>query len=405
MDPFCRRRRSLAPFLAASTSLGALFVIGCASPTPPRAPSLNLPQLVTDLSASRIGNTVELRYTLPHLSTDRLPLFDPKHHRTTIHGTFCREIDHQDCASIKSFQQTLTGTPRISIIWQDELPQRLTVGAPHLLGYRVEFFNADGRSAGKSQPAFTVSGEAPGPVSSLHSEGTRRGILVEWSPTPKANGEIILNRIDLRSKPVIQTKAFTPKPSRNARITDSAMKHDIRDDETWLSTNSATGRTLDTNVVTGEPYRYTAIRRIMVPLGNRTFEIRSAPSAPTDITLAETFPPDAPTALTVAGFQPPAAAGEIAHFAADLIWQPVDNSVAKQIASPIVGYNIYRESLDAQGHITASRTRLNAAPVAIPGYHDTTAEATIRYRYSVTAVDGKSKESASAYVTLDPAQQ
>jgi hypothetical protein len=381
--------------------------MGCASPAPPRTPSLDLPQPVTDLTATRIGNNVELRFTLPHLSTDKLPLFDPRHHRTTIRGTFCREADH-DCAAIGSFQQALTGTLRTPITWQDELPQPLATGVSRMLGYRVELFNADGRSAGKSQPAFTVSGPAPSPVSSLHAEGTRRGILLEWAASPNTTAEVILNRIDLTPKPAIQPAVdTTPRPptAPKKRVSGSAIKHDPRDDETWLAANSTADRTLDTTVVAGEPYRYTAIRRAIVKLGTRTFELRSAPSAPIDFSLAETFPPDTPTGLNAAGFQPPAAPGETTHYAVDLIWQPVDNSVAKQIASPIAGYNIYREPLDTQGHPAAPRTRLNATPVPIPGFHDTTAEVATRYRYSVTAVDGKGNESASASIALEPTPQ
>jgi hypothetical protein len=321
-----------------------------------------------------------------------------------MRGTLCREMDHHDCAVINSFEQALTGTPRTPIALHDELPQTLTVGTPHLLGYRVEFFNGSGRSAGKSQPAFTASGPAPAPVSSLHSEGTRRGILLQWQPDAGVGGEVILSRIDLTPKPTIQPKSLAARSPRKRRLTGSVIKHDPREDETWLAANSAIGRTLDTDVIAGEPYRYTAVRRTMITLGNRAFEVRSAPSAPTDITLAETFPPDAPIALTAAGFQPTSAPGDTTHFAVDLIWQPVDNSVANQIAAPIAGYNVYRENLDAQGHITASRTRLNTEPVPIPGYHDTTAEAATRYRYSVTAIDGKGNESTSASITLYPTQ-
>jgi hypothetical protein len=400
MNLFCPSSRSLASILAAASTL---FALGCASPGPPRAPSLNLPQPVSDLSASRTGNAVELRFTLPHLSTDKTPLYDPKHHRITIRGALCRELDKGDCATIASIQPALSSAAHIPFTWRDELPLALTSGNRHLLSYRVEFFDDTGRSAGKSQPAFTASGPAPTPVSALRAEGTRHGILLQWATPPSTPGEVLLSRTALAPKPALQPKTAAPKST--TRTSGSAIKHDPSDDEVWLATNANAGRTLDTNVVAGEPYSYTAVRRTLTKIGTRALELRSVPSAPIDFTLSESFPPDTPTGLTAAGFQPPANPGETTHFAVDLIWLPVDNSIAAQIASPIAGYNIYRQTLDAQGHPIAPRTRLNTEPVPSPGYHDSTAEPSARYRYSVTAIDGKGNESTPTTITLEPSPQ
>ena len=48
------------------------------------------------------------------------------------------------------------------------------------------------------------------------------------------------------------------------------------------------------------------------------------------------------------------------------------------------------------------RTRLNPAPVPVPSFHDPSASPAARYRYSVTAVDGKGNESPAATVLLEP---
>ena len=406
MDSSCRSQKNLSKLFALSASLlGLLLSIGCASPGPPRAPSLNLPQPVSDLTANRIGNVVELHFTVPHLSTDKTPLYDPRHHRTAIRGILCREVDHRDCNTVASLQPPLTSATHISFTFKDELPLLLTTGSPRLIGYRIEFFNDLGSSAGKSQAAFTASGPAPTPVSALQAEGTRQGVLLRWTAVHNPSDEVLLHRLALAPKPILQPKSGAPvKPS--AHFSGTATKHDDRDDATWLASNSAEGRTLDSTVIAGEPYRYTAVRRRLVTLDTRTFDVRSVPSAPVDFTLSEGYPPDTPTALTAVGFQPPPTPGttEILHFAVDLIWQPVDNSVDAKIAAPIAGYNIYRETLDAQGH-PGPRTRLNSAPVPIPGYHDTTADASTRYRYAVTAVDAKGNESATATVTLEPSPE
>src|SRR6201982_3873309 len=59
--------------LAPATTLTA-FVAGCASPGPPRPPSLNLPEVVKDLTAERVGDVVRLHWTTPDRTTDRLDL-------------------------------------------------------------------------------------------------------------------------------------------------------------------------------------------------------------------------------------------------------------------------------------------------------------------------------------------
>ncbi len=45
--------------------VGGLVVVGCASPGPPRAPSLHLPQPVKGLTAERHGDAVVVRFATP----------------------------------------------------------------------------------------------------------------------------------------------------------------------------------------------------------------------------------------------------------------------------------------------------------------------------------------------------
>ncbi len=64
--------RQITPVLAAA-ALG-LAAWGCASPGQPQPPSLKLVRFVDDLSAERIGDAVELRWTTPSATTDNLPV-------------------------------------------------------------------------------------------------------------------------------------------------------------------------------------------------------------------------------------------------------------------------------------------------------------------------------------------
>jgi hypothetical protein len=348
--------------------------VGCASPGVPRPPSLNLPQPVRDLTANRIGDTVQLHFTVPSRSTDKLPL-----RGTTLSATFCRELDHQLCQPISASSTTIPVTTREdAFTWTETLPPDLTRGEPHTLGYRVAFSNIAGRSAGNSAPAFTATGPAPAPVKALHAEGSRLGIVLRWAPAAPDGGSIILQREDLAPAPP------TPGPHSKPATPTSAIVDLI------APPGTPTNTLLDASAQHDTPYRYTAMRGLTVQLGGRALELRSAPSLAPTITLRQIYPPLTPTGLTAAPFTATEAA-----FAVDLVWQPVDEP---GLIVPLAGYNLYREPLIAPN----TRTRLNPSPLQLPAFHDITAAPNTPYRYSVTAVDTKGNESPAATLILQP---
>jgi hypothetical protein len=393
MDFFCRKVRSARSF-APHQSLGIFFstflpftaLFGCASPGPPRSPSLNLPQPVSDLTASRTGNIVELRFTVPHLSTDKLPLFEPHHKAMPLHGTICRELKPAPCITITNIAPELTAADHATFTWHETLPESLASGSPHLLVYRVEFLNKNGKSAGTSNPAFTASGSAPAPVANLHAEGTRGGVLLQWTRDPSTT-DILLHRIDLG-----------PKATATSNKTKGPLPSASKSDDLWLNANSQQARTLDASVTASTPYRYTAVRRELLTLDKHPVELRSDTSPAVEFTLQPTYAPAAPTGLEATGFAPP----DGSHFAVDLIWQPVNEAgITNALAAPLSGYNVYREQLGSD----SAKTRLTATPAPEPSFRDATAEPHARYRYSVTAVDGNGNESKAATFTLEPSPQ
>jgi hypothetical protein len=367
----------------------ALSVLGCASPGPPRAPSLGLPEPVTDLSVKRVGNTVELRFTAPWRSTDKLPL-----RGTTVTGILCRELDHQPCVTPAGLSKTAVAKPpgssRNTVTWIDTLPEELNSGKPRLLGYRVEFFSAAERSAGKSDAAYTAAGTPPQAVEDLRPEGSRLGIVLHWIPAPAQEGDVLLERKDLAPK--------SPKP-KSPKAADSPSTTLLASNAlNALATKSDAAGTLDASALPDTPYRYTAARRVKVQLGGRSIELQSANSPAVDFTLREIYPPPDPTGLTAAGFDSTSgqASSGRAEFAIDLIWQPIDDS---GLLAGLAGYNVYRAATG-----TGDRLRLNQTPVPLPAFHDITAKPTLGYRYEVTAVDGKGNESNAAAITLFPSQ-
>jgi hypothetical protein len=445
-------------------ALAGLGMVGCANPGPPRPPSLKLPAFVKDLAATRRGDVVELRFTVPQRTTDGLPL-----RLTTVTAKFCRAVDTGACVPVTELpeqnfavtakaqpeqtngtqtnsNQTGVNQPNKSqtskgqtskgqaskdqtdqanvAVAHDTLPATLTAGAARVLTYRVELYNDTNHTGGFSEPAYAAGGATPSPVEELHAQGSRLGVVLSWKPSARPgadDGIVVLRREDLALKPKapVAHKAKVAAPAASSSEKKPAATHgsstepkpakaksDAESNVVWLTTapqpdplagdSEASapaqpvrdGITLDDTALADEPYRYTAERRRSVQVGGRTMEMQSEVSAPVEFTLQDVYPPPAPTDLNAASFANP-------KLTVDLIWQPVDTP-------HLAGYNVYRETLDGKDAATGVKTRLNQAPVPAPGFHDVTAVAGQRYRYSVTAVDTKGNESEPTVTVLGP---
>ncbi|MFP5266244.1 MAG: hypothetical protein ACLGQU_02670 [Acidobacteriota bacterium] len=464
MDPLRHGRPSGRRDLRYLALAAALALAGCASPGPPQAPSLHLPQPVSDLTVQRIGDTVQLHFTAPSQSTDKMAL------RGSIPGEFCRQLPQQKCIAVPSSKVSIqagnsgdqgqsqgvdgSAAAKTQITWIDKLPPKLASGPVRLLTYRVEFFSLAQRSAGLSNPAYTATGPAPAPVTGLRALGTRLGILLRWNPAPPAktasssgSAQVVLQREDLSPvKPHAQPKAKSkPQPpakpdsqsktkSKGKSNTKSKAKataqpapasKPARPNVVWLQANATEAsngqaggenseQTLDTSVQPDRIYRYTAERRFTLHLPDTegmhqkispaavTVQLRSAPSTPVVFTLLQIFPPPPPTGLTVAAYFNPTPSGTPSSFAVDLIWQPID---ATGLMTPLAGYNVYRQRLDAGLHSIGASRQINTAPLPTPAFHDDDADPTATYRYAVTAIDIKGNESPSVTTLLEPTRR
>ncbi|MGD0649088.1 MAG: hypothetical protein ABR971_13965, partial [Acidobacteriaceae bacterium] len=248
--------------------------------------------------------------------------------------------------------------------------------------YRVEFFSPANRSAGPSNQAFTASGPAPAAVENFHAEGSRLGIILQWTPSP---GEVVLRRDDLAP-----AKPKHPEPTTSKTKASSPT--------VWLQTNDSNGvqaRTLDAAALPDTPYHYTAQRRTTLQLANHSIELRSDLSTPVDFTLLKIYPPPSPIGLTAAGYF----TGTPPVFAVDLVWQPVNEA---GLITPLAGYTVSRETLKAATQSATSRIQLNTAPILQPAFHDATANPSAAYRYTVTAIDAQGNQSPATAVVLQP---
>src|SRR5438270_12178097 len=112
-------------WLSAAAALPLMaFAVGCASPGPPQPPSLNLPEVVKDLTADRVGDTVHLQWTTPETTTDHLPVKD------AMTAEICRKTlpahpPPPSCTRIT----TLPAQPRLTHA-AEALPPNLTAHPP-----------------------------------------------------------------------------------------------------------------------------------------------------------------------------------------------------------------------------------------------------------------------------------
>jgi len=392
--------------VAGVASLLIASAIGCASPGPPRAPSLNLPEVVKNLTAERVGNEVNLNWETPSKTTDH----------TDIKGLVTAEICRVPVPVPNSAQNsspaatTLGKAPTCNIVKSlpvqsgptqatEILPQTLTAGPPVLLAYRVQLLNANGRSAGPSKEAFAVAGAAPPPVEQLHATAVREGVLLEWQKRD-TTAEVELDRrlegpngasvgatpakvaptkTTSRSRKPLTPASAPPSKPQALPMTPSTPA------EVKLQTPKQTadaGGTVDQTAKIGESYTYTAQRVSSVLLAGHTLMLSSTVSAPVTFVSRDVFPPLVPTGLeAVPGGATPA------DRSIDLSWTPNTDT-------DLTGYSVYRQEVTSTGEVAGTAARLNSTPVVGPAYRDQTAIPGHRYSYRITAVDSAGNESA-----------
>ena len=416
--------------VAAGAALALALLSGCASPGPPQPPSLKLPDVVTGLTASRVGDTVKLHWTTPSRTTDKLLIAGP------IEAEICRQtLAAGSPASAKAGQNTALGSapnarksvataPCSPVVLRqqvtpgaseavDALPPELTAEPARLIAYRVQLRNAAGRTAGATPAVFAALGPAPRPIEELRGRATKAGVVLEWRAEAGAEEAIELDRTILETPTATATLATTTKAGSGAAhkggLPGAAKQPSQSRFRTAVVGSSAVdaGGTIDRTAQIGHTYRYTAERVRSVELGGQTLEVRSLASAEVTVEMKDVFPPDAPVGLVaVPGFAGVASAdkasdrsadrvGEQAQQAAiDLSWQP-------DLEPRIAGYRVYRR--EVEGDAAQTWRRLNPELVPVASYRDPSVVAGRRYAYRVTAVDASGNESAPSDVVEETA--
>ncbi len=336
---------------------------GCGTPGAPMPPSLNLPDRVADLAAVRAGNLVALTWTMPKKDTDKLLL------KRSVSVSVCRKLNQPDC---DESGPAITLAPGVEGKFTETLPLALTAGAPRAVRYFVELKNQNGRSAGLSNAAVVLAGEAPAPVAGLTAEVRKGGVVLRW----KTNNEIAVVRLrrTLLAPPATKNQAgllaAAPEPLEQNLLVDAA---------------AASGRALDKEIRFGQTYEYRAQRVARVSADGQTLELAGEFSAPVRVDALDVFPPAIPTGLAAVA----TAAENGTESAIDLSWQPATDA-------DLAGYAVYRREGEAAWNRIST-----AQPLVGPAFHDTQVQPGHTYIYAVSAIDQGGHESARSVETQE----
>lgn len=354
---------------------GAALLSGCGMPAAPQPPSLHLPNPVTDLTASRTGDEVTLAWTMPKRDTSKVTLKPD----VVVAVRVCRaeSVTTGSCATAGN----LAFPPGGNGAFTETLPTSLASGDPRPLRYFVELTNRKGRSAGLSNAAIVLAGQAPAAVAALSAEVRKDGIVLRWTPGPPEpyRTQVRLRRTLLT--PAAKAAAGTTSGSAGGPLGApiEPLKQDL-----LVPVGPQRGVTLDKDIRFGEAYAYRAQRIFRVTAEGKAMELDGPLSPPVRVDAQNVFPPAVPTGLAAVA----TAAENGAGASIDLSWQPVSDS-------DLAGYIVYRREPNVPGQQPTPWQRVSGAqPTVGPGYHDADVKPGHTYQYEVSGIGHNGQESA-----------
>jgi hypothetical protein len=329
-----------------------LGITGCGTPGAPLPPSLHLPERVGDLSATRTGSQVSLAWIMPKRTTDRVLLKDD------VPVGICWSEGNSQCVAAggKSF------APATPASFLATLPDSLATGTPRPVSYFVELKNKNGKSAGLSNAAVVLAGQAPAPVTGLAAEVRKQGVVLRWNAADPQ--EAIRLRRTLLNPPASKPKEGLLAPAEEPVLLDLRVEHDG-------------GVAIDKEIRFGSSYEYRAQRIASVASDGKSIDLEGEFSPPLRVVAQDVFPTSAPAGLAAVA----TAATDGSPASIDLSWQPVAES-------DIAAYRVYRREAQSEW-----RRVSGDQPVVGPAFHDADVQAGHTYFYAVTAVDTRGNES------------
>jgi len=344
----------------------AFALAGCGTPGAPMPPSLKLPDPVVNLTASRTGDQVSLAWTMPRKNTDKLLI------KGNIPVRVCRKEDSGPCTPVAG---NLSFAPEAKATFTETLPAPLASGAPRPLTYFVELLNPHGRSAGPSNAAPVLAGQAPPPVTGLSAQLRKDGVVLNWSDNTSAGRPFVI-RLHRKLLTHVSGTESAPKPSTKPGIL--APPKEPEEQILLVDSPAQPGRTIDKTIRFDRSYEYRAQRVSRITIDGQTVELAGPLSDPIRVEALDTFPPAIPSGLAAVA----TAADTTAGASIDLSWLPITEA-------DLAGYAVYRR--EGEGEWTCISP---VQPNIGPAFHDTQVQPGHTYRYSVTAIDLGGHESA-----------
>lgn len=345
--------------------IGSVFAVaglsGCGTPGAPQLPSLQLARPVEDLTATRVGNRVELDWTLPRKNTDRtlvkhIPETRICRHEGITLVSACTVVAEVPTPKSQP-QPKQKGQPQMEAIrvqYVDILPTQLEVVNPlGFVTYAVEVMNSKGRSAGLSnQVAVAVAPTLPAP-DQLSAQVSGDGVTISWiGPAPPAAPQGLVYQYQMERRPV----------GGPAYI----VVGDV--------TPSARGSYLDKTFEWEKKYEYRITTLTQVRSSGLSATVPGDSSKPVEVFTRDIYPPAQPAGLQAVF----SSVGQKPFI--DLTWAP-------NLENDLAGYNVFRRSE------AGTWEKLNQQLVQVPSFRDENVKPGKKYVYSVSAVDLRVNES------------
>lgn len=373
LEAMQNRRKLRASVIIAALLLtaGGATLLGCGMPGAPQPPSLELPEKVSDLTATRTGDQVTLTWTMPKRDTSDESL------KGDVTAIICRREGAGSCVEIA----TVAFAPGDSGRFAEMLPPILAHGDPRPLSYFVDLPNRRGRSAGTSNEATVLAGRAPDEVNGFMAEVRKDGVALRWTPGP-AEPYPTLVRLE---RSLVSTPAAKPTQGLLAAPAEPTKQNLI------VPSGGTRGAALDKDIQFGETYEYRAQRITRLTVSGKDLDLDGPLSAPVRIDVKDVFPPAVPIGLAAVAIR-----GENGSPAAiDLSWQPVSDS-------DLAGYIVYRRVAATETQSAGEWLRVSPGqPVVGPGFHDATVEAGRSYEYAISSIGLNGRESEKSAIAQE----
>ena len=373
---------AVASLVIAFSFLLPVLLVGCGMEAAPQPPSLQLPKPIADLSASRTGNQVQLEWNTPKENTDHLRL------QGLVQMRICRQPQETSaCDTIA----TISAVPDKPAQYTDVLPPALTAGPLRAITYRIFGINKHGRTAGPSNVATVLAGEAPPEVRNLSAQVVERGVVLRWQPVQNLppGTSIQIDRTLVASPAatkLAKTQNFNPLP-RSTEPTQQKLRVSLVAADAQHTASTDPGIALDGTALFGRQYSYTASRIIQQQVDKQTLLLAGSPSASVQVTTLDTFPPAAPAALVAV---PVSAAMNNGRPEVDLSW-------SANTEPDLAQYRVYRRDVTQQETMQQFAPQTGSGPeaeiIVAPAFRDLHVQPGHIYSYAVTAVDASGNES------------